>query len=118
MRLDKLTLKTQEAFEDAQKIMSEHSHQQMESEHLLLGLLRQDEGLVRQILKKLEINIVNLEDQVQTAVGRLPKISGAGGPYVSQGLSKIIDLAWKEAERLKDEYLSTEHIFLGMVASR
>ena len=50
MRLDKLTLKTQEALEDAQKIMSEHSHQQMESEHLLLGLLRQDEGLVRQIL--------------------------------------------------------------------
>lgn len=118
MRLDKLTLKTQEAFEEAQKIMSEHSHRQMESEHLLLGLLRQDEGLVRQILKKLEINIVNLEDQVQAAVGRLPKVSGAGGSYVSPGLSKIIDLAWKEAERLKDEYLSTEHILLGMVISK
>jgi ATP-dependent Clp protease ATP-binding subunit ClpB len=118
MRLDKFTLKTQEAFEDAQKIMSEHSHQQMESEHLLLGLLRQDEGLVRQILKKLEIDIAKLTDQVQTAVDRLPKVQGASGPYLSQGLSRIIDLAWKEAERLKDEYLSTEHILLGMVASK
>ncbi len=118
MRLDKLTLKTQEAFEDAQKIMSEYSNQQMEGEHLLLGLLRQDEGLVRQILKKLEIDLVKLKDQVQTAVDRLPKVRGAGGAYVSQGLSQIIDLAWKEAERLKDEYLSTEHILLGMVASR
>ncbi|MDD2552972.1 MAG: ATP-dependent chaperone ClpB [Desulfotomaculaceae bacterium] len=118
MRLDKLTLKTQEALEDAQKLMSEYGNQQMESEHLLLGLLRQDEGLVRQILKKLEIDIVKLTNQVQSAVDRLPKVRGAGGAYVSQGLSQIVDLAWKEAERLKDEYLSTEHILLGMVASR
>lgn len=118
MRMDKLTLKTQEAFEDAQKLMSEHSNQQMEGEHLLLGLLRQDEGLVRQILKKLEIDIAKLKDQVQAAVDRLPKVRGAGGAYVSQGLSQIVDLAWKEAERLKDEYLSTEHILLGMVAGR
>ncbi|MFX4261985.1 ATP-dependent chaperone ClpB [Pelotomaculum propionicicum] len=118
MRLDKLTLKTQEALEDAQKIMSEYSNQQMEGEHLLLGLLRQDEGLVRQILKKLEIDIAKLKDQVQAAVDRLPKVRGAGGAYVSQGLSQIVDLAWKEAERLKDEYLSTEHILLGMVAGR
>lgn len=118
MRLDKLTLKTQEAFEDAQKIMSEYSNQQMEGEHLLLGLLRQDEGLVRQILKKLEIDLAKLRDQVQAAVDRLPKVRGAGGAYVSQGLSQIVDLAWKEAERLKDEYLSTEHILLGIVAGR
>lgn len=118
MRLDKLTLKTREAFEDAQKLMSEYGNQQMESEHLLLGLLRQDEGLVRQILKKLEIDVAKLTDQVQSAVDRLPKVRGAGGMYVSQGLSQIVDLAWKEAERLKDEYLSTEHILLGMLASR
>ena len=118
MRLDKLTLKTREAFEDAQKLMSEYGNQQMESEHLLLGLLRQDEGLVRQILKKLEIDVAKLTDQVQSAVDRLPKVRGAGGMYVSQGLSQIVDLAWKEAERLKDEYLSTEHILLGMLAGR
>lgn len=118
MRLDKLTLKTQEAFEDAQKLMSEHGNQQMEGEHLLLGLLRQDEGLVGQILKKLEIDIAKLTNQVQSAVDRLPKVRGGGGMYVSQGLSQIVDQAWKEAERLRDEYLSTEHILLGMIANR
>jgi len=118
MRTDKFTLKTQEAFEAAQKIMSKYSHQQMEGEHLLLGLLQQDEGLVRQILQKLEIDPAQLERKVQTAVERLPKVSGAGGVYVSHALSQIIDLAWKEAERLKDEYLSTEHLLLGIVAGR
>ena len=118
MRLDKLTLKTQEAFEEAQKIMSEYGNQQMEGEHLLLGLLRQDEGLVRRILKKLEVDLAKLKDQVQAAADRLPKVRGAGGAYVSQALSQIVDLAWKEAERLKDEYLSTEHILLGLVAGR
>jgi len=118
MRTDKFTLKTQEAFEAAQKAMSKYSHQQMEGEHLLLGLLQQDEGLVRQILQKLEIDPVKLEGKVQTAVERLPKVHGAGGVYISQALSQIIDLAWKEAERLKDEYLSTEHLLLGIVASR
>lgn len=118
MRLDKLTLKTQEAFEAAQRIMSKYNHQQMEGEHLLLGLLQQDEGLVRQILQKLEIDAAKLREKVQDAVQRLPRVHGAGGVYISQTLSQIIDLAWKEAERLKDEYLSTEHIILGMVASR
>ncbi len=118
MRTDKFTLKTQEAFEAAQKAMSKYSHQQMEGEHLLLGLLQQDEGLVRQILQKLEIDMVKLERKVQTAVERLPKVHGSGGVYISQALSQIIDLAWKEAERLKDEYLSTEHLLLGIVASR
>ncbi len=118
MRLDKLTLKTQEAFEAAQGLMSRYGHQQMEGEHLLMGLLQQEEGLVRQILQKLEIDAAKLKEQVQAALERLPKVRGAGGIYVSQVLSQVIDLAWKEAERLKDEYLSTEHVLLGMVASR
>ncbi len=116
MRLDKLTLKTQEAFESAQLLMARHNHQQMEGVHLLLGLLRQKEGIIKTILQKLEIDAVSLEKQVTVAVERLPKVHGAGGVYVSRELSKIIDLAWKEAERLRDEYLSTEHILLGMTA--
>ncbi|MGI6491188.1 MAG: ATP-dependent chaperone ClpB [Pelotomaculum sp.] len=118
MRTDKFTLKTQEAFEAAQGIMSQYGHQQMEGVHLLLGLLQQEEGIVRQILLKLEVDPNKLADQVRAAAGRLPRVQGGGGVYVSRELSEIIDLAWKEAERLKDEFLSTEHILLGMVARR
>ncbi|BAF60303.1 ATPase with chaperone activity, ATP-binding subunit [Pelotomaculum thermopropionicum SI] len=118
MRLDKLTLKTQEAFEAAQRLMAQYSHQQMEGVHLLLGLLQQEEGIVRPVLQKLEVDVNKLKAQVQAAVERLPRVHGAGGVYVSQELSRIIDLAWKEAERFKDEYLSTEHILLGMVGLR
>ncbi|OPX84311.1 MAG: Chaperone protein ClpB [Pelotomaculum sp. PtaB.Bin104] len=118
MRMDKLTLKTQEVFEAAQQLMVQYSHQQMEEEHLLLGLLGQEEGVVPQILQKLEIDVARLKSQVKTAVERMPKVHGAGGMYVSSGLSETVELAWKEAERLKDEYLSTEHLLLGMVARR
>lgn len=118
MRMDKFTLKTQEAFEAAQGIMSQYGHQQMEGIHLLLGLLQQEEGIVRQILQKMEVDLNKLKDEVQAAAGLLPRIQGAGGIYLSRELSEIIDLAWKEAERLKDEYLSTEHLLLGMVAKR
>ncbi len=116
MRLDKLTLKTQEVFESAQLLMARYNHQQMEGVHLLLGLLRQKEGIIKTILQKLEIDAISLEKQVTAAVERLPKVHGAGGVYVARELSEIIDLAWKEAERLRDEYLSTEHILLGMTA--
>ncbi|MCL6635722.1 MAG: ATP-dependent chaperone ClpB [Peptococcaceae bacterium] len=118
MRMDKLTLKTQEALEAAQKLMSHYGHQQMEGVHLLLGLLQQEEGIVKPILQKLEIDVGRLKGEVQSAVERLPRVRGAGGMYISQELSQIIDQAWKEAERFKDEYLSTEHILLGMIGQQ
>jgi ATP-dependent Clp protease ATP-binding subunit ClpB len=118
MKLDKLTIKTQEAFETAQRNMVEYSHQQMEGLHLLLGLLEQEEGIVKPVLQKLEVDLSQLKDQVQAAVRRLPAVHGAGGVYASRELTGIIDLAWKEAERFKDEYLSTEHILLGMVTQK
>ncbi|KUK83453.1 MAG: ATPase with chaperone activity, ATP-binding subunit, partial [Pelotomaculum thermopropionicum] len=118
MKLDKLTIKTQEAFETAQRTMAQYSHQQMEGLHLLLGLLEQEEGIVKPVLQKLEIDLSRLKSQVQAAVERLPAVHGAGGMYASRELTGIIDLAWKEAERFKDEYLSTEHILLGMVAQK
>ncbi|OPZ74456.1 MAG: Chaperone protein ClpB 1 [Firmicutes bacterium ADurb.Bin456] len=118
MRMDKMTLKTQEAFEAAQSLMSRYSHQQMEGVHLLWGLLQQEEGVVPQILQKLEVKPAHLKEQVEAALERLPKVHGAGGIYLAKGLSDIIEAAWKEAERLKDEYLSTEHLLLGMLARR
>jgi len=118
MRLDKLTLKTQEAMETAQGLMSKYSHQQMEGEHLLAGLLEQEEGVVRPILQKLEVDIPRLKKQVEMAVERLPRVhGGGGGVHASRALVEIIDQAWKEAERLKDEYLSTEHILLALAGT-
>ena len=89
----------------------------MEGEHVLWGLLQQAEGVVPQILQKLEVDPARLKKQVEAALERLPRVHGAG-IYLSKGLSDIIDAAWKEAERLKDEYLSTEHLLLGMLARR
>ncbi|MHB8985552.1 MAG: ATP-dependent chaperone ClpB [Eubacteriales bacterium] len=119
MRLDKLTIKTQEAIETAQGLMSRYSHQQMEGEHLLLGLLEQEEGVVQPLLQKLEVDVPKLKKQVELAVERLPRVhGGGGGVYASRALMDIIEQAWKEAERLKDEYLSTEHILLAIAGRR
>lgn len=118
MRMDKLTLKTQEALEAAQSTMMKYSHQQMEEEHVLLGLLEQEEGVVNQVLRKMEIDLAQLKSQVLAAVERLPKVQGSGQMYVSKGLTEAMELAWKEAERFKDEYLSTEHLLLGIIARR
>ena len=115
MRLDKLTLKAQEAFETAQRIMAQHSHQQMEDLHLLAGLLSQEDGVAVQVLRRLEVDVERLKKEVESGIKRLPSVHGAStGVYVSRQLAEIIDLAWNEAARLKDEYLSTEHLLLGM----
>ena len=116
MRTDKLTLKTQEAFETAQRLMTQYGHQQMEDLHVLTGLLEQEEGLVPQILKKTEIDLAKLKNQTNDALNRLPRVQGGGGMYASRELAEVIELAWQEAERFKDEYLSAEHLLLGMIA--
>ncbi len=113
MRLDKLTLKAQEAFETAQRLMAQHSHQQMEDLHLLAGLLAQEEGVAVQVLRRLEVDVERLKKEVESGIKRLPAVHGAG-VYISRQLAEIIELAWSEAGRLKDEYLSTEHLLLGM----
>jgi len=98
--------------------MGQYGHQQMEDLHVLSGLLEQEEGLVHQILRKIEIDLIKLKGQVVNSLERLPKVRGGSGLYASKELSEIIELAWQEAERLKDEYLSTEHVLLGMIACR
>ena len=116
MRTDKLTIKTQEAFETAQRLMTQLGHQQMEDIHVLVGLLEQEDGVVPQILKKTATDLPELQNRANDALNRLPKVQGGGGMYASRELSEIIELAWQEAERFKDEYLSAEHLLLGMIA--
>ncbi|WP_053958637.1 ATP-dependent chaperone ClpB [Sulfobacillus thermosulfidooxidans] len=116
MRLDKLTVKSQEALSEAQNIARDMQNQEIAPEHLLAALLAQPDGIVRPLIEKVGIPLAALEQAVQREIAKLPKVSGTQpGAYLSQSLTRIIDNAEKEADALKDEYISTEHLLLAMV---
>lgn len=116
MRLDKLTLKAQEALAQAQEIASDEGHQEITPEHLLLALLEQKEGLVSPILEKIGIKDINL--RVKEELRKLPRISGSGAGqiYLSQRLNQVFNEATKIAKNLKDEYISTEHLLMAIAS--
>lgn len=117
MRLDKLTIKAQDAVQDAQHIAEENQQQQIEPEHLLLALLRQEGGVVGPILQKLGANPGVLTGQVQADIDKMPKVTGgASGTNVGPRLVRVFEVAEQEAQRLKDEYVSTEHLLIGIAS--
>jgi ATP-dependent Clp protease ATP-binding subunit ClpB len=119
MRFDKFTLKAQEAVQASQELADKHNHQAIEPEHLLSALLDQEGGLVPSILQKLGVDPGTLYQQVQAEFEKMPKQYGATAQsYISNNLKKIFDNAWNEAQRLKDEYLSTEHLLLALTEIR
>ncbi len=118
MRLDKFTVKAQEAFVDAQNLATQYGNQQIEPEHLLLSLLNQSDGITIPILQKLGVDPNRLREETIRLIEKLPKVSGAGGEYLSNLLKKIIELAHNEAAQLKDEYVSTEHLLLAVAGSK
>jgi ATP-dependent Clp protease ATP-binding subunit ClpB len=116
MRLDKLTIKAQEAVQVSQGIAEQHSHQQIEPEHLLLALIQQKEGVVIPLLKNLGVDPGVVAAELEKAIEKIPQVYGGGvsQAYISPRLKKVIDQAFKEAERLKDEYISTEHLLISI----
>ncbi|MBW2652497.1 MAG: AAA family ATPase [Deltaproteobacteria bacterium] len=116
MRFDKFTIKAQEVIQESQNITEKYDHQQIEPEHILMALILQQEGTVPAILQKLGVDIPVILKQVEEALNKIPKVYGTGGgqPYISPRSKKVLDQAFKEAERLKDEYVSTEHIFISV----
>src|SRR5512136_3118633 len=116
MQIEKFTLKAQEAFQEAKAIAERKNHQQIDVEHLLLALLQQKEGIVIPILQKLGANIDLITSQLEGELNRIPKVTGggAGQVYLSSRVNEIFNSAWKEAERLMDEYLSTEHLLIAI----
>ncbi len=116
MRFDKFTIKAQEALQEAQSLAEKHEHQQIEPEHLLLALLGQNEGIVPQIFQKLGVPVSALAAQLEEIINKIPKVygGGAGQVYISPRLKKVLDNSFQEAERLKDEYTSTEHMLLAL----
>jgi len=120
MNVDKLTLKAQEALQAAKGAAEQRSHQQIDVEHLLLALLMQKEGIVIPIIQKLGANPNLITSQLEGELNRIPKVTGAGigQAYLSSRLNEILNTAWKEAERLTDEYLSTEHLLIAIADER
>ncbi|PIU56693.1 MAG: type VI secretion system ATPase TssH, partial [Deltaproteobacteria bacterium CG07_land_8_20_14_0_80_38_7] len=114
MRFDKMTLKAQEAIQEAQNIASKLNHQEITAEHLLLALLNQNDGTAPAILAKIGANKASIIQELDEALNALPQVTGAslGQAYISQELKQIFDLAYKEASLLKDEFISTEHFLI------
>ncbi|NLN60843.1 MAG: ATP-dependent chaperone ClpB [Deltaproteobacteria bacterium] len=116
MRFDKFTLKVQEGLQEAQGEAARSGHQAIEAEHLLLVLLRQEGGIVGEILRKTGIDPARLEMELRQSLDKLPRVSGGGTgqAYLGQRLNRILDRATQEAARMKDEYVSAEHILVAM----
>ena len=116
MESNNFTQKSQEALKDAQKIAKENSNQYIDVIHLMLALLSQSEGIVMTIINKLSIDKERLKNELDEILNKAPKVSGVGDSfYASQELGKVLDTAGKEANKMKDEYISTEHLFLGII---
>src|SRR5208337_1800124 len=94
--------------------------QQVEPEHLLLALLEQSEGIIPQIFQKMGVSLPNLTARVEEALGQIPKVygGGTGQVYISPRLKKVLDSSFQEAERLKDAYVSTEHMLLAIIEEK
>jgi len=115
MNFDKWTLKAQEALAGAQQIAQEQSHQQLDGEHLLLALIRQEESLTPQVLQKLGVALPKLESALESELGRRVRVSGGSQAYPSQDLQQVMAAAVQEAARLKDDFVSSEHLLLALI---
>jgi ATP-dependent Clp protease ATP-binding subunit ClpB len=118
MRLDKFTVKAQEALQAAQSKADQHNHQAIEPEHLLSALLEQREGVVGPVLAKLGARPDAIQRELDAAIGKLPSVRGGSGQYLGERAQRTLERAQKEAERLKDEYVSTEHLLLALAQDR
>ncbi|MBI4212019.1 MAG: ATP-dependent chaperone ClpB [Deltaproteobacteria bacterium] len=120
MRFDKMTLKAQEALQKAQDIAGNYNQQELAPEHLLLALMAQEEGVVGALLKKIGVELASLQQGLEAAIKAIPQVTGAsiGQLYLSPALKRILDQAFKEAQALKDEYISSEHLLLAMTVEK
>ena len=118
MRMDKLTVKAQEAMQAAQSLADQHNHQAIEPEHLLGALLEQREGVVGPVLAKLGGRPDAILRDLKTTLDKLPTVRGASGQYLGERTRQALERAQAEAQRLKDEYVSTEHLLLALAQER
>ncbi len=116
LNFNKMTVKAQEALQEAQQDAEGRGHTELTPEHLLAALIRQEESLVRPLLEKLGVNIQRLGTLLETALARKAQVSGGvTQTSVSSELNQVFASAQKEADRLKDQYVSTDHLLLGLI---
>jgi ATP-dependent Clp protease ATP-binding subunit ClpB len=117
VRFEKLTVKAQEALQDAQGVAARHENQEITPLHLLAALASQADGVVPPLLARLGIRLEALSSDVERELGRLPKVQGFSEQRTGRALNDALERAFKEAEKFKDEYVSTEHLFLAIAGS-
>ncbi|MCX7608563.1 MAG: AAA family ATPase [Anaerolineales bacterium] len=122
MRFDRFTERAQEAAQRAAEIIQRYGHNQIDTEHILLALIEQPGGVIPQILEMLKVNTQAIAERLDQTLRLTPKANifggGAGQIFITPRVKRIVDLANEEANRLRDEYISTEHIFLAILSER
>ncbi len=118
MRMDKLTIKSQEALAEAQGQASSRGHSEMTPAHVLWGLLSQPEGSTVPVLQKLGVPVDVLQSELEKLLEGMPKVTGGAQPQLSRATSKVLEQAFQEADALKDEYISTEHLLLSLATAK
>ena len=118
IRPDKLTIKAQEALQSAHEIAQKLNHQEVDCEHLLSALIQQPDGLVRPLLDKLGLNPDAILQKLDDELNRRPQVHGAAETYLSKTLRAVLDAAQSHADKLKDQYVSTEHLLLGLAEQK
>ena len=114
LRFDKMTVKAQEALQQANDVAASHENQQIEPVHLLEALVSQADGVVPPLLARLGIRSEALRQEIEREIARLPKVQGFAQQHMGKPLNSVLERAFDEAERFKDEYVSTEHLFLAL----
>ncbi|HEX9680559.1 MAG TPA: AAA family ATPase [Anaerolineales bacterium] len=122
MRFDRFTERAQDAAQRAAEIIQRYGHNQIDTEHILLALIEQPQGVIPQILEKLNLDADSLADRIDQQLRASPKANiyggGAGQIFITPRVKRVVDMANEEANRLNDEYISTEHIFLAILSER
>jgi ATP-dependent Clp protease ATP-binding subunit ClpB len=114
LRFDKMTVKAQEAFEEAQEIAARHENQSVEPVHLLAALVEQQDGVVPSVLTRLGIRPEVIAQDIEREIARLPKVQGFTQQNLSRALNDVLERSFTEATKFKDEYVSAEHLFLAI----
>src|SRR5437016_2835060 len=119
IRWDKFTVKAQEAIQQANDLASQHGNPELLPVHVLASLLEDREGIVVSVLSKLGVNPANVLVDTMKSIEKLPKVSGAGTQaHLSVTMQRVIDRGFKEADKFKDEYVSTEHLLLALASEK